>query len=73
MGERNEEEGKRTENASEKEEEKKTNRTCSGVARFLQSAPGVTIEGLSRMPSKMVPWSAMYLKKCFLKGSKVQK
>ena len=35
--------------------------TCSGVARFLQSAPGVTIEGLSRMPSKMTPWSAMYL------------
>ena len=30
----------------------------------MQSAPGVTIEGLSRMPSKMTPWSAMYLIFC---------
>ena len=35
--------------------------TRSGVSRLGQSAPGVTMEGLRRMPSKMTPWSAMYL------------
>ncbi len=38
--------------------------TCSGEARVGHSAPGVTMEGLSRIPSNMTFWSAMYLKVC---------
>lgn len=37
-------------------------RTSSGVAFFLCSAPGVTMEGFSRMPSNSTLLSARYLK-----------
>ena len=37
-------------------------RTSSGVGRLACSAPGVTMEGLSRMPSNSTLLSAMYLK-----------
>ena len=36
--------------------------TRSGVSFFLLSAPGVTMDGLSRMPSNITPKSARYLK-----------